>query len=194
MNICPSIIEHTRNHYIPSGWVQRQGLLLQQSGGMSGLSVQPSQLHFSSMVSSMVSSSSAVYKMKRIIRFCLTVVKSSLYILKNGQLVRRGVGERGVSIFISPFFRTKKHFKNHRNMKKNWKQNRHTYENKQKPLYTVSVADPGCVIPDPDFYTSRIPDQKTATKERWKKKFVMPFYVATNFTKLNIILVLKCWR
>jgi hypothetical protein len=28
-----------------------------------------------------------------------------------------------------------------------------------------------------------------------KKKLVfIPFYVATNFTKLKIILVLKCWR
>jgi hypothetical protein len=59
------------------------------------------------------------------------------------------------------------------------------------------VADPGCLsrIPDPDFYPSRIPDPKTATKERGEKKFdVIPFYVATNFTKLYIILVLKCWR
>jgi hypothetical protein len=65
-----------------------------------------------------------------------------------------------------------------------------------------SVADPGCSsrIPDPDFYPSRIPDPgsripvpKTATKERGEKKFVViPFYVATNFPKLNIILVLKC--
>jgi hypothetical protein len=48
-------------------------------------------------------------------------------------------------------------------------------------------------IPDPDFYPSRIPDPKTATKERGEKKFfVIPFYVATNFTKLKIILVLKC--
>jgi hypothetical protein len=48
-------------------------------------------------------------------------------------------------------------------------------------------------IPDPDFYPSRIPDPKTATKERGEKKFdVIPFYVATNFTKLYIILVLKC--
>jgi hypothetical protein len=40
---------------------------------------------------------------------------------------------------------------------------------------------------------SRIPDPKTATKERGEKKFdVVPFYVATNFTKLYIILVLKC--
>jgi hypothetical protein len=52
---------------------------------------------------------------------------------------------------------------------------------------SVSVADPGCLsrIPDPDFYPSRIPDPKTATKERGEKKLVViPFYVATNFTKL----------
>jgi hypothetical protein len=60
-----------------------------------------------------------------------------------------------------------------------------------------SVADPGCLfrIPDPDFYPSRsrIPDPKTATKERGEKKFVIiPFYVATNLKKLKIILVLKC--
>jgi hypothetical protein len=58
-----------------------------------------------------------------------------------------------------------------------------------------SVADPGCLsrIPDPDFYPSwipdlgsRIPDPKTATKERGEKKLiVIPFYVATNFTKLG---------
>jgi hypothetical protein len=55
-------------------------------------------------------------------------------------------------------------------------------------------------VPDPDFYPSRIPDlgsripdPKTATKERGEKKFVVIiFYVATNFTKLQIILVLKC--
>jgi hypothetical protein len=48
-------------------------------------------------------------------------------------------------------------------------------------------------IPDPDFYPScipdlgsRIPEPKTAT--RGEKKFVViPFYVATNFTKLKII-------
>jgi hypothetical protein len=35
------------------------------------------------------------------------------------------------------------------------------------PLW-LSVADPGCLsrIPDPDFYPSRIPNPKTATKER----------------------------
>jgi hypothetical protein len=66
--------------------------------------------------------------------------------------------------------------------------------NKKDPI-KFSVADPGCLsrIPDPDFYPSRIPDPKTATKERGEKKFdVIPFYVATNFTKLYIILVLKC--
>jgi hypothetical protein len=64
------------------------------------------------------------------------------------------------------------------------------------------VADPGCLsrIPDPDFYPSRIPDHgsrildpKTATKDRGEKFFfVKPFFVATNFTKLNIILFLIC--
>jgi hypothetical protein len=63
------------------------------------------------------------------------------------------------------------------------------------------VADPGCLsrIPDPDFYPSRIPnlgsripDPKTTTKERGEKKLVViTFYVATNFTKLQIILVLS---
>jgi hypothetical protein len=46
---------------------------------------------------------------------------------------------------------------------------------------------------DPDFYPFRIPDPKTATKERGEKKiFVIPFNVATNFTKLKVIFVLKC--
>jgi hypothetical protein len=41
---------------------------------------------------------------------------------------------------------------------------------------------PGSRIPD---LGSRIPDPKTATKERGGKKLVViPFYVATNFTKL----------
>jgi hypothetical protein len=54
-----------------------------------------------------------------------------------------------------------------------------------------SVADPGCLfrIPDPDFYPFRIPDPKTAIKERGEKKFVVKsFFVATDFTKLKIIL------
>jgi hypothetical protein len=46
---------------------------------------------------------------------------------------------------------------------------------KHKLLYKwiiSSVADPGCLspIPDPDFYPSRIPDLKIATKERGEKK------------------------
>jgi hypothetical protein len=54
-----------------------------------------------------------------------------------------------------------------------------------------SVADPGCLSRIPDL-GSRIPHSKTATKERGEKKFVViTFYVATNFTKLQIILVLK---
>jgi hypothetical protein len=51
----------------------------------------------------------------------------------------------------------------------------------------TSVAEPGCLspIPDPDCYTSRIPDPKAATKERCEKKFVvLPFFVVPNFTKL----------
>jgi hypothetical protein len=40
-------------------------------------------------------------------------------------------------------------------------------------------------IQDPDCYPSRIPDPKTATKERGEKKLdVKPFYVATKFNKI----------
>jgi hypothetical protein len=56
-----------------------------------------------------------------------------------------------------------------------------------KTKHGTSVGDPGCLsrIPDPDFYPSRIPDPKTATKERGEKKIVViPCFVATNFTKL----------
>jgi hypothetical protein len=67
-------------------------------------------------------------------------------------------------------------------------------------LLKISVADPGCLsrIPDPDFYPFRIPDPKTATKERGEKKLVVkPFFVATNFAKLKIIFFLmlkkKIW-
>jgi hypothetical protein len=53
-------------------------------------------------------------------------------------------------------------------------------------------------ISDPDFYPSRIPDlgsripdPRTASKERGEKKLVViPFIVATNFTKFKIILEL----
>ncbi len=43
-----------------------------------------------------------------------------------------------------------------------------------------SVADPGCLSPDPDFYPSRIPDLTTAKKGRGKKLVVLLFFVATN--------------
>jgi hypothetical protein len=60
-------------------------------------------------------------------------------------------------------------------------------------VWRIRDVYPGSWIPDPDGYPSRIPDPKTATKERGEKKFdVIPFYVTTNFTKLYIILVLKC--
>jgi hypothetical protein len=51
----------------------------------------------------------------------------------------------------------------------------------------TSIADQGCLsIPDPDFYTSRIPDlgsriQKQQQKREGKKFVVIPFFVATNF-------------
>jgi hypothetical protein len=62
-------------------------------------------------------------------------------------------------------------------------------------IFFASVADPGCLSRtlDPDFYPSRIQDPKTATKERGEKKLVViPFFGAINFTKLKIILFLKC--
>jgi hypothetical protein len=42
-------------------------------------------------------------------------------------------------------------------------------------------------IPDPDFYRSRIPDPKTATKERDENNLLLYLFLeATNFTKLKI--------
>jgi hypothetical protein len=46
-----------------------------------------------------------------------------------------------------------------------------------------------------DFYPSRIPDlgsKNSNKREGWKNFFVKPFHVATNFSKIKIILVLKC--
>jgi hypothetical protein len=42
-----------------------------------------------------------------------------------------------------------------------------------------SVADPGCLsrIPDPDFYPSRIPDPKTAMKDRGEKNCCYTFFL-----------------
>ncbi len=60
---------------------------------------------------------------------------------------------------------------------------------------TGQCCGSGMFIPNPDFYPSRIPDQKLQQK-RGVKKNLLPylFFVVTNFTKLNIILFLKCWR
>ncbi len=41
-------------------------------------------------------------------------------------------------------------------------------------------------IPDPDFFPSRIPDPKTATKERGDNKFVViPFFCSHKFHKIE---------
>jgi hypothetical protein len=47
---------------------------------------------------------------------------------------------------------------------------------------TSSVADPGCLsrILDPVFYPSRIPDPKTATKDRGEKKFFVKPQISQN--------------
>ncbi len=45
--------------------------------------------------------------------------------------------------------------------------------------HLASVEDPGCLsrIPDPDVYPSRIPDPKTATKERSEKNLLSYFFL-----------------
>jgi hypothetical protein len=56
------------------------------------------------------------------------------------------------------------------------------------------VADLGCLSRILIFVHpgSRIPDPKTATKERGEKKFVVvPFLEATKITKLKTILILN---
>jgi hypothetical protein len=52
-----------------------------------------------------------------------------------------------------------------------------------------SVADPGCLtrILDPEFYPSRIPDPKTAMKDRSEKKLVViPFFWSHKFHKIEL--------
>jgi hypothetical protein len=48
-------------------------------------------------------------------------------------------------------------------------------------------ADPGCLsqIPNPDFYPSRIPDPKTATKERGKKISCHTFFCGHKYQKIE---------
>jgi hypothetical protein len=55
-------------------------------------------------------------------------------------------------------------------------------------FFETPYCGSGMFIPDPEFYPSRIPDPKTATK----KLIFIPCFVATYFTKLKIILFLKC--
>jgi hypothetical protein len=55
----------------------------------------------------------------------------------------------------------------------------------------LPIPDPGSRIPDPGY---QIPDPKTATKERGEKYCCHTLFVATNFTKLKIILCLNCWK
>jgi hypothetical protein len=52
-------------------------------------------------------------------------------------------------------------------------------------IQNTSVADPGCLsrIPDPDFYPSRIPDPKTATKERDEKKFLSYLFLQAQISQ-----------
>jgi hypothetical protein len=65
---------------------------------------------------------------------------------------------------------------------------------------TFSVADPGCLsrIPDPDFFPSRIPDPKTATKERGEKKYFCHTFLCTVriielFTQKIVTKLSKIW-
>jgi hypothetical protein len=64
------------------------------------------------------------------------------------------------------------------------------------PCFLVpKVADPGCLSwsPDPDFIHpgSRISDPKTATTEKGGKVVFQSFFVATDITKLKLILFLN---
>jgi hypothetical protein len=64
----------------------------------------------------------------------------------------------------------------------------------------TSVADPGCLsrIPDPDFYTYRIPDlgsrkpgSTTATKERGKKICCHTIFCSHKFHKIEIYFIFE---
>jgi hypothetical protein len=49
----------------------------------------------------------------------------------------------------------------------------------------------GMFIPDPDFYPSRIPDPKTATKERGKKKICYTFFCSHKFHKIEYYFIFE---
>jgi hypothetical protein len=64
-------------------------------------------------------------------------------------------------------------------------------------LYWNQCGGSGMFIPDPGSWFLPIPDpgsKNSNKREGWKKNRVITFYVATNFTKLHIILVLMCRR
>ncbi len=62
-------------------------------------------------------------------------------------------------------------------------------------ILVIQCCGSGMFIQDPDFFSSRITDPKTATKERGEKKFVViTFFVVTNFTNFKAIYFLKCLR
>ena len=64
----------------------------------------------------------------------------------------------------------------------------------QAAVNNLRCCGSGMLIPDPDFCPSRIPDPKTATKDRGRIKFVVvPFFVATNITKFKLVLFLN-WK
>ncbi len=59
------------------------------------------------------------------------------------------------------------------------------------PVLRIRDVYPGSRIL---IFTHPIGSKNSNKREGWKKFVVITFYVATNFTKLQIILVLKCWR
>jgi hypothetical protein len=61
-------------------------------------------------------------------------------------------------------------------------------------MYGMQCCRSGMFTLDPDFCPSRISVAKTATEKRSGKKFVvLPFFVTTNISKLNIILFMN-WK
>jgi hypothetical protein len=56
------------------------------------------------------------------------------------------------------------------------------------PVWRIRDVYPG------SWFFTHPGSQNSNKREGWKNFFVIPFYLATNFTKLTIILVLKSWR
>ncbi len=71
------------------------------------------------------------------------------------------------------------------------------YRTPSSTYVPCSVADPGCLsrIPDPDFYPSRIPDPKTATKDRGENFFCQTIFCSHKFHKTEYdMLKKKIWH